>query len=619
MVGYSHKNIFSAKVLRSSAVSFLALVNFACQFKQKEEPPTNVIRPQVAEKAYNATPISYSGSVTVVSGTAGFARYEDSSTGLSAQSHNNPIRYAEYWVTDSAGTQIQQGETTLTGLVSFTIPRTAGSYNLWVNSRADNSQVKASIMKDPYTSEFYQLQSSFSLSGAETTLALSIAEAEAGNSTTLLGGAFNILDMIYVANQFLRDKSTDAVCTVCTAVTVAPKVQVYWQKGLSPGAYYGSPTQAISYFAAQTSSTLYKGLYILGGVQGDVCTDTDHFDKSVLMHEYAHYLESAYGKSSSPGGSHNGQSIIDPRLAWSEGWADFFQGAALGRNIYRDTVRNSACSSGTSLAFADLSLETKATNDVPVGNEGIFREVSVARSLYDLSTGASQGATYNLTADTDSIATNIGFSTVWHAFKTIGGPTYKFQNAGQFNEVVSTMVASAPYSGAMSLAGTTSFAFEGQLTNQTEFGLKLSANGAAAVGSCSKTIISGQPSADTVSGGVVTYTDQLRSNDFFRFDYDGNPANAVIRMRYQHTTSTAPYDLDLYVYKNDYTLFTTSDLVARSEGNYPESTSPQGLEQVSLAGQPAGTYMIHVKAYFQGVRGNTNYYFETSTGVQLCP
>src|SRR5690606_1382677 len=128
-----------------------------------------------------------------------------------------------------------------------------------------------------------------------------------------------VLDQIYLANDFLRRKANLACPAGCaTNFTTAAKIQIYWTKGVSPGAYYGAPTVPISFFTNISSGNIYRGLYILGGIQGSVCTDTDHFDRSVILHEYGHYLEAALGRSSSPGGSHDGNSVIDPRLAWSE-------------------------------------------------------------------------------------------------------------------------------------------------------------------------------------------------------------------------------------------------------------------------------------------------------------
>ena len=44
----------------------------------------------------------------------------------------------------------------------------------------------------------------------------------------------------------------------------------------------------------------------------------------MLWHEYGHFIEDNLGLRDSPGGAHSASSHLDLRLAWSEGWADYF-------------------------------------------------------------------------------------------------------------------------------------------------------------------------------------------------------------------------------------------------------------------------------------------------------
>lgn len=613
-----------------SVRSYFVILVFASLLMSCAQPSsTNTLtpaRPQTAEKVYTGTPTAYSGTTTTITATALFERYDDyvqsgggtSNNGLAGMSLNNPIRYAEFHIYDADGNRIQQGETGSNGSISAQIPQAAGNYSLWVNSRAENSFYRASVLDNPYDQNFYSIKANFTLAGSETSLPVTLPPAPAGNNTTLEGGAFNILDQIFIANQFLRDKGNDGSCAPCVNnFVVAPKIPIYWKKGLSPGAYYDSPNTAISFFLNETSGSVYRGIYILGGLNDSVCTDTDHFDRSVIIHEYGHFLESAFSKSASPGGSHNGNAIIDPRLAWSEGWANFFQAAALGRSIYRDTVRNAGCTNGASLAFNDFNLETKQDRDVPLTDEGIFREISVSRMLYDNSTGPSLGSTYNLNYNTDSQSANVGFGIVWHTFKAMGNALYKFQNAGLFNELMKGYLA-AHFSSTQQVDHASLLNHENQADNQTLFGLKLTSK----ISSCSFNFASGYPEVDDKSGGVITYSDQLRTNDFFRYDYDGNPANARVHLRYTHTTLTAPYDLDLFVYKENYSFLDAGDLGAYSTVAYPEPggiSGALGYEVINLAGKPAGTYMINVKVDYKGLRGTTNYYLVLDSGARLCP
>jgi len=612
---------------------FAAIAMTACNPSggSRDEVPVSPGKPEGTEKPYNATPISYSGNLTTVTGTATYTRYDDGNSGLASTS-TRPIRYAEVNLLNSAGVIIQAGETNATGDFSLPIPRAAGTFTLSVNSRSDNNQIKASVLDTPYDKKYYSLTASFSTDGTETTKALTLGAAP--HDGTLQGGAFNILDNIFIANQFLRDESNDAAdCSICSNdFTVAPKVQIYWVKGLSPGVYYGAPEVGISFFVPASGGGLYRGLYILGGIEDDLCTDTDHFDNSVILHEYGHFLEDAFGKSASPGGSHSGDELIDPRLAWSEGWADFFQAAALGRSVYRDTSRNASCSGGARLSFPDFNLETKTQNqDFPLADEGIFRELSIARTLYDTVSGPSQSSTYKLDnasfpagTTSDAVHGDQSFSRLWHVFKSLSGSTNYFQNAGMFNQAMysslGTLGLTFPndYSG----NGTSVLDHEKQAKDRSLYGRRLAPTSGAA-GACSFSVASGKPNADQVnSSGEVEWSDPLNNNDFFEYHYDGTASTRTLQMRYEKSGSEAtnPYDLDLYIYTENYTYLDNSTIVDSDERPYPESTTaPSGLAEVDFTGQLPGVYMLNVKVSYTATRATTSYYLQTSTGAQLCP
>lgn len=575
--------------------------------------------PQTPEATYYGTPTTYSGSVTVVSGTASYSRFDDTGvSGLNTVSTGHPIRFAEVHILNSSGARIQQGETDGNGLISLSIPRTAGSYTLRVNSRADNSQLRASVLNNPYDQVFYSHDTAFTLGGSEATKAVTIASASAANDSNLYGGAFNILDQLYLANEYIRTNGNVACGSVgcATNFTSAPKIGVYWSKGVSPGTYYGSPSSGISFFTNVSSGNVYRGLYILGGVQGEVCTDTDHFDRSVILHEYGHYLEAAYGKSSSPGGSHSGNAIIDPRLAWSEGWADYFQAAVLGRNFYRDTSKNSTCAGGASLSFNDFDMETKNA-DIPTANEGIFREMSVARNLYDIQN----------TAGTDGFGANLGFNVIWHAFKAMGGSTFKLQNSGQFNQLIysyaqtigdGTKITNLGDYNETNGTGSGALNNERQARNQNLYGLKLTAQSASCTFGFSPTPSAAgtAPKADVLDGsGNVIESDNLRNNHFFRYDYDGNVNNAFVTLNY--SASGSPYDLDLYVYNENYVYLDGTTLAKYSVHTHPGGSSAS--ESIDLSNKAPGTYVINVKVDYTTPKAPTTYYLILNSGQRLCP
>lgn len=570
--------------------------------------PTQLYGSIGSEKTYCST-VSSPGTATTITATAQYKyRNVNRFVGLTTASTAS-IRYAEVQVLNSAGTAIQCGETDSSGNISVNIPRTAGTYTLKVFSRGDNSHVKASVLNNPTSMTPYSISTSFTLAGSETSLAVTLPAADYRN--TLEGGGFNILDQILKANEFIQSHSTCAgLGGICTAFTVAPKVRVFWTPGISPGAYYSSPTSAISFYIGddEPSYGMASGMYIMGGINGDVCVDTDHFDNSVIIHEYGHFLEKAFAYSNSPGGSHDGNAVIDPRLAWSEGWANFLQSAVRSDNHYVDTKGNSDCSGGTGIGV-DLDLETiTAGQDAVSGStylgEGIFREVSVSRALWD---------TMETKVGGDGYGANVGFAYIWKVFSdsTVGfrSTNVHFRNIGQFNETMRSLIsANAP---AQTLTDYDSLILhERQRSDRQEYAYPVTPQSPTACASAT-------PSAPFTLQGVAGVNNYAKTNDLYSYYYDGTAAHSTITLKYSAASGT-PTDLDLYVWTEDYSFSDQSTLAASSAGFYPESGGT-GREVISLAGRAAGYYLIQVMADPSSVANAANYTLETNSGSeQLC-
>lgn len=248
-----------------------------------------------AERSYCSTTTNYTGATTVLTGSAMYkARIRDpnSSTvfrGLTQVSAPTPIRYAELEVLDGSGKRVQCGTTSATGTFSLTVPTGTSDLTVRVNSRSnDATKLRASVMNCPEENGVYSVSSTFTPSGSPVVNLLADVTGD------ILGAAFNILDQLYSANEFLRDRVGDCGLVnpdLCTRITTslansAPKVKAYWAKGFNPNNYFGS-SQAVSFYIPGTSR-----LFILGGNDGEVQTaDTDHFDNSVIIHEYGHFIE----------------------------------------------------------------------------------------------------------------------------------------------------------------------------------------------------------------------------------------------------------------------------------------------------------------------------------------
>jgi hypothetical protein len=492
-----------------------------------------------------------------------------------------------------------------------------------VLSRSLSSKVKASVLKDIYSALPYSISKQFTISASATSVTIPtpfVASARITEDSDLSGAAFNILANIFWANEFIRGNTTQTSF-------VADKVTIFWKQGFNPYSYFNAPSVLASFYVSSEDR-----LYILGGKNGDVkASDTDHFDDSVILHEYGHFLEAHYGRSDTPGGSHNGNFIIDPRLAWSEGWANYFQ-AAVQNNIvysnsysgpkkgtsgwtgYVDTVgfsgdssEGSGSSYGIQINRNLAELNADAVYDKASTNEGIFREFSISRTLFKSMTNAS----------------GVPFGAIWDAFKAIrANSSYKFINFGLYNGILNTTLTSN-YSSQGMTTWNSVLTEENQVKTRNLYGRNIATDGST---SCSEIALS--PVVDQ----SLNYdrSNQLMSNDFYTYYHDGTNKQIVLKSR---NSGANIIDMNLYVYSDGYYY---SEEIQEAQANFSNSTmvrksktinigSTNETEVVDMSGLPAGYYMIDVKASTYGknsasLNGTANYYLYigTSSVVTAC-
>ncbi|HYR90215.1 MAG TPA: PPC domain-containing protein [Terriglobia bacterium] len=188
-----------------------------------------------------------------------------------------------------------------------------------------------------------------------------------------VSGAFNILEVVQRGNETVR-MADDTV--------VPSPVNIFW-----------SPRNTKALIGATFFNLGNNTAYILG----DRADDSDEYDDSVIAHEYAHMLAARFSRDDSPGGSHSVGDMLDPRVAWSEGWANFFSSAVRNDAIYRDSMGVN----GTRILRYDLE------ENIPAGDRpGYWSEASVQSLLWDL---------YDDHEDTaDDV--QFPFSLIWGAF-----------------------------------------------------------------------------------------------------------------------------------------------------------------------------------------------------------
>jgi hypothetical protein len=205
-------------------------------------------------------------------------------------------------------------------------------------------------------------------------------------TSTRSAAPFAILDAIHDAVGVILGEDPS---------TVFPPMDLNWSPLNNTGCQVVDPDgECFVPEVGQIITTAYnfgpgiQAIYVLGD-EGD---DTDEYDAHVLAHEFAHYLEYQLGRTDSPGGSHSIASRLDPRLAFSEGWANAFSAIALGDPVYKDSMGLEQASGFT------FNVESNT-----VSSEGWYNESSVHSMLYDI---------YDQSADGQD-ATAAGFGPLW--------------------------------------------------------------------------------------------------------------------------------------------------------------------------------------------------------------
>lgn len=552
----------------------------------------SVVYNAVAERAYCTTTYTHSSPVSVSGhATYQFRPYNGSGLG-NIDTTGNPIRFAEVIAYNQNGSIVQCGETDLNGDYSMLLPNSTATHTIRIFSRGSNSNVNASVLNcpeenTPYYIETTVVPSSTPITGIDL-------QADAANSGTMLGAAFNIFDQIVNANEFLRAQVSNCTFTGCTDFTVAPKVQAYWTKGFNPNNYFDD-SSGISFYIPG-----YSRLFILGGINGDIYNmDTDHFDNSIIIHEYGHFLEDVFSVSDSPGGSHGGNAIIDPRLAWSEGWGNFIQAAVRNQARYRDTqgTPNTSNPTSTSSYIFNIPIESPSLTcsvgsttpgcDIPeFAYEGNFREFSVTRLLWDVYdqniTNPDSTGDESINNDFDeiwaSITSNLGFKNTNAEFRNIGLLHYVQEN---------NFAGASDWSSLLTMHNQGDFHEYARYIDNT--------------GSCGK-VFTMDPYDDPNDNGSFATSHLVRNNEFLHYHHTGGPFN--LTLKYQtvdagsngYNTERAT-DLDLYVYNSAANYADASDMVATAETFWTNVASQEQTETITKSNLAAGDYLINIKVF----------------------
>jgi hypothetical protein len=206
-----------------------------------------------------------------------------------------------------------------------------------------------------------------------------------------VSGAFNIFEVMRRANRLLIQADPELPL---------PGLAIFWSQRNTR--LVGDP--ALGAIGGTFFDTGNNTAFVLG----DREVDSDEFDDSVLLHEYAHMLAARFSRDDSFGGPHVAGDVLDPRVAWSEGWANFFSALVLGDSIYRDTFD---VGGAVTLEY-DLDV-----NFVPGDAGGYWSEFSVHSLLWDL---------VDIDGAEGDDVLELGFDLIWQAFRAMADDVFVY-------------------------------------------------------------------------------------------------------------------------------------------------------------------------------------------------
>lgn len=249
-----------------------------------------------------------------VAGQASYQKRTPTATpfgGIKLVTEEERIRGAVVHVVDSVtGELVAEGATDKKGQFIVGLPDSAQGRSLAVRILSVSAIDKFPMMvvNQKASSKAYHFQSQ-PFVGTKNDFDLFITNEVAPG----LAGAFNVYTQIMRGYEFMVDEGGEAN-------TKFPELLVKWESddvGIDCTCFFKD-------FLEPSIISLRQ----------------DENDDSVIIHEFGHYLQNSFSKTSSPGGLHiiSCSQNQDPRLMWSEGWATGFSLMVRRSEYYIDTA-----------------------------------------------------------------------------------------------------------------------------------------------------------------------------------------------------------------------------------------------------------------------------------------
>ena len=502
-----------------------------------------------------------------------------------------PIRFAEVEVLSGEKT-IHCTTTDGSGNFVIEIPSDGVRHTVKINSispKSSNQIGHIFVQNNPIEDDHYSISEAISSNNSDPVQLIANADG-AG----VLGGAFNILDNIIKTNIFLNEMTKDCR-NDCKPFNSSPPAYLYWEAGINPladlickykiGCQDEDTSRELSFFDQDTSQ-----IFILGGTGGNIeASDTDHFDDSVIVHEYFHFVLTNTINLFSPGGDHNSSATLDPRLAFNEGMANVLSVLSLGDPKYIDTV-----GIGNK---GDIKVSFDAeTSDRQLANfrgQGNFIELSITRAIWDMIDPYIHSG--NTIGSNEDESVTMDFSEFWEVLTgEFASEEYHFKDYGLFMNLLVDRPNATNVDEIL--------ARELQKSNREDY--------AGAYDPCSSYELLHLPSPASMLAGIdenlVQYalSDHFLSNDFHMYEHRGGSFTASV------TYEPDESNVDIYVYREFYKFGNVDDLVG-----FSNRTNEGGRETVEISDLSSGVYLINVAS----VRPLQSTTYNLSLNGEVCP
>ncbi|MDI1479721.1 hypothetical protein [Polyangium sp. y55x31] len=276
-----------------------------------------------------------------------------------------PIRGARVALLDAANDSVLAETTSdAMGRYGFDWEGTA-AVKVWVY--AETMEPSILVVDNTASDATYVLESAEVVADEPTSLDVVATTGWTGVSygKPRLAAPFSVLDAAYTAARRFLDETTPP--------PVFPKLEINWS-------VENRPEDGLVAFG-QIGTSHWDGdqIYVLGKEN----VDTDEFDTHVLVHEWGHSFEEHITRSDSWGGSHGFGDVLDPRLAFSEGFCNALSAMILDP----DSVYTDSMGPGQKDGFSE-DIEKNDTSES--AKPGWYSETTVQNVVFDAYDGNAE-------------------------------------------------------------------------------------------------------------------------------------------------------------------------------------------------------------------------------------